>query len=498
MTEADDDLGKHFPARPIEVDLTGNVVTRASQAWLRDCRNNHPGCGPQDEPTLPTRVLDVLSGDGEDLVRLHISSGGQKADYLALSYCWGGPQSVVTTRQNLEAMAAGIPLAQLPQTLQDAVTVSRGLGIRYLWIDSLCILQDCWEDKAQEIGLMGKVYKNAVAVIIAGSTTAAANGFLRNRAKPKPCLATGFTAPDGTSGTICIEPLTPGSFNTMPLSRRAWCFQEYFLSNRHLFYTDRELVWQCTVLPQATVTVGSIEYPPPAYRAQFGLFYTAATKVHNTADSRAKKRLWQDILRDYTRRALTDPRDRLNAIAGVTAELSELWNDQCIFGSWKSRFTEELAWSVDGMDGLGLIERQTEFAPTWSWASMNPSVQITSGWLDEVDSDTMLVSLSEDQRTAKIVGKTLVSDQIPISTAGGTYARGQDWGYIETDLQDTEALPKDLFLLIGHDLEEVHTVLLAPTGDGSYRRIGLGVFEGAGDEIESLWSSAQKKEITLV
>jgi hypothetical protein len=79
----------------------------------------------------------VLSSGDEGIVQLHISSKGQMNDYVALSYCWGGPQPLVTTTENIKAMVAGVSLAQLPRTLRDAVAVTRNLGVRYLWIDAL-------------------------------------------------------------------------------------------------------------------------------------------------------------------------------------------------------------------------------------------------------------------------------------------------------------------------------------------------------------------------
>jgi hypothetical protein len=343
---------------------------------------------------------------------------------------------------------------------------------------------------------MGKVYKHAVATIIAAASTAAADGFLWSQVKAKPCSEKIITTPDGTSGTIYVEPLTAEALDHLPLSSRAWCFQEYMLSSRHLVYNERELVWQYRSLPHATVTVGSVEYSSQRVRsAVFGIFHTEGTIPAPDTDDRKKKSQWQEVVRNYTRRALTDSRDRLNAITGVANEFSELWQDECMFGSWRSRFVEELAWSVTaGIDDSA--HHRLEFAPTWSWASMHPSVQITPGWLDEV-ADTTLIFLSDCHREATIMGTVLTSDQIPIATTVGFYDNSQDWGCMDTDLLECDVLPQILFLLLGSDDGDMHALVLNPAGAGLYQRIGLGVFDKP-DELESPWLKAKKKEIVLV
>src|ERR1700678_2585285 len=103
---------------------------------LRECELHHSNCIKTSDSILPARVIDVGSST-DSFVRLRISQHLEEGEYSALSYCWGGPQQYVTTNSNIEAMKAGIPFYALPFTIQDAVSVTRDLGLRYLWVDTL-------------------------------------------------------------------------------------------------------------------------------------------------------------------------------------------------------------------------------------------------------------------------------------------------------------------------------------------------------------------------
>lgn len=141
--------------------------------WLKDCQIDHSACKPSaSRGTLPTRVIDVGSSDGGTVPRI-CETNGVTGDYIALSHCWGGGQPLKTTKENISSMKTGIPWAKLPNTFQDAITVTRRLGLRYLWIDSLCIVQDDAQDWEREAANMAVIFESAYLTIAA---TAATNG----------------------------------------------------------------------------------------------------------------------------------------------------------------------------------------------------------------------------------------------------------------------------------------------------------------------------------
>jgi hypothetical protein len=174
---------------------------------LIECELRHSNCIKTSDSILPARVIDVGSST-DSFVRLHISQNLEEGQYSALSYCWGGPQQYVMTNSNIEAMKAGIPLDALPLTIQDAVLVTRDLGLHYLWIDALCIIQDNENDKMHEIEQMGKIYKRSTVTIAAANTTCAQDSFLFDRPFQSLCHLT-FNLPNGTLGSIWIKFLYP-------------------------------------------------------------------------------------------------------------------------------------------------------------------------------------------------------------------------------------------------------------------------------------------------
>lgn len=109
--------------------------------WVQDCLLNHEKCPRPDSSFIPTRLIDVGRDDGGQSIHVHLTCG-EKTTSAALGYCWGGPQPVTTTTLNVNDMLHGIATSKVPQTIQDAITVTRKLGIPYLWVDALCIIQD--------------------------------------------------------------------------------------------------------------------------------------------------------------------------------------------------------------------------------------------------------------------------------------------------------------------------------------------------------------------
>ncbi|KAF4634163.1 hypothetical protein G7Y89_g3947 [Cudoniella acicularis] len=133
-------------------------------------------CSLQSDTSLPTRVIDVGPSDGSMeprlLVTVYVQDGSKPADwhpngkYIALSYCWG-KENFTTTRGTLAAMEDQIPWAELPQTIKDVIEVTRALGIRYLWVNALRIIQDSPDDWKAESTKTANVYDGAFLTISA-------------------------------------------------------------------------------------------------------------------------------------------------------------------------------------------------------------------------------------------------------------------------------------------------------------------------------------------
>jgi hypothetical protein len=131
--------------RPINLTPISDSTLRQARGWLDECMQNHDECQKPDTSFTPTRLVEIIPKDFRSAFRL-CETGSQYRSYAALSYCWGGDQAFKTTLKSLPAYLEEIP-EDLPQTLLDAIYVATQLGLRYVWIDALCIIQDSDEDK---------------------------------------------------------------------------------------------------------------------------------------------------------------------------------------------------------------------------------------------------------------------------------------------------------------------------------------------------------------
>ena len=131
---ADSAMASYIPGRLRSMDSSSSTAFQRIRGWLSACDTGHQ-CRPRDTP-LPTRALDVGVA-GADFIRL-VHGRGTVAPFAALSHRWGTSHRLTLTRENMPELQRGIRLSEIPQTFRDAVSIARALGIRYLWIDSLC------------------------------------------------------------------------------------------------------------------------------------------------------------------------------------------------------------------------------------------------------------------------------------------------------------------------------------------------------------------------
>jgi hypothetical protein len=221
--------------------IATNWTFKKIQSWLKECEDTHHLCAQDKVSYLPRRVLDV-GFDRDSAIRLYIPKKGETSNYVALSYCWGGPQSLTTTSENLKSRTLGISPTTLPQSILDAIKVTRELGLRFLWVDSLCILQDSAEDTLQKISTMGPIYQNATITIAAASAGNVGDGFLQERA---PLELLPLRNSLGTLYLAKHDKQRPERRPDEPLFSRGWAFQEFLLSPRVIMYDKLQVTWHC-------------------------------------------------------------------------------------------------------------------------------------------------------------------------------------------------------------------------------------------------------------
>jgi hypothetical protein len=146
----------------LPISTQSDASFEIASSWLTECLATHVQCQQQPhnaQNALPSRLLDVGAQQNPQVLRLRETrSLGTNIAYLTLSHCWGKTDSLKLTCESRAAMCESIPLGILPKTFQDAVLITRRLQYRYLWLDSLCIVQDSDDDWRRESAVMGDIY----------------------------------------------------------------------------------------------------------------------------------------------------------------------------------------------------------------------------------------------------------------------------------------------------------------------------------------------------
>jgi len=212
----------------------------------------------------PTRLISVGSKDSV-LVYIQETSKKELQPYSALTYCWGGDQKIKTTRVTIQEGRREIQFTELPRTIQNAIEITRELGIPYLWVDSLCIVQDDAEDARREIAKMAYVYMGAIVTISAATANHSGKGFLQKRNLSGCYVAMyelPFRGPKDVFGSIFSSEGSINSSDDEEVDLRAWTMQEHMLPLRLLRYGSRQVEWKC--LREHRTDGGTVydEFPP--------------------------------------------------------------------------------------------------------------------------------------------------------------------------------------------------------------------------------------------
>ncbi|CAM1503124.1 Fc.00g079000.m01.CDS01 [Cosmosporella sp. VM-42] len=313
----------------------GNSHADIAQAeiWLRDCINNHSSCQKTIRCRLPTHVIDVGPKDGSHEPYL-LETHGEEGCYATLSHCWGGNVPLTTTIKTLGSRKKCIPLDALPPTFNHAVHITRILEVRYLWIDSLCILQDSLEDWETESTMMGDIYGRSYLTIAArGATHAGIGCFITRNEQPQLCRID-YQNQDGTvAGNIYFRhpAFSIEKIDDSPLDKRGWVLQERVLSPRILYYGTQQLYWECSQLAgrqdgkyrdvaQDSLRGGTAFKPSLDLRSLPEALFNADIPP-NEGDKQLEMRIrmgqWYNIVAAYSQRSLTFESDKLPALAGI-------------------------------------------------------------------------------------------------------------------------------------------------------------------------------------
>ena len=363
VVQADDLQATNLNRREWYFQNTGSEkVMSVIRSWMSECMKTHTPCARKTLSSLPTRVIDVGQANSLDDPYL-LEASGRVAPYLALSYCWGAGNRLISTRDSVAKRKEGFTLAELPGTLRDAILVTRGVGVRYLWVDALCIIQDDDRDWQSESSNMRAIYRNALFVISALDAPHSDSGIFYDRT----ALIASSDDADAMSTSLHLRE-DPGpdlykpSYGHTSLNQRAWALQERFMATALVHFSRQKMCWECRAC--SLFEDGSRRDNHPITKD-----YGQGKSVERPMTERD----WYDVIRLYKNRRLTYPSDKLAAIAGLAAEFEEQgWCRGYHAGLWQSDIVRGLLWSpekaIETAEQFARLERDPRF-PSWSWAS---------------------------------------------------------------------------------------------------------------------------------
>ncbi len=370
-------LGTHSQYSSSEHAILHNTSSPENQLlarkWLYQCLSSHEDCiaNIQSVPHIPARLVEISGSDANPILRIiETASRPRDGEYMTLSHCWGSADFLTLRKNCVNSMKEGIVWSSLPKTFQDAVNVTMWFKIKYLWIDSLCIIQDSHEDWERESKQMKQIYKNSFLTITATMAVDATRGLFvdRNPDVVQMSKVHAHWSRELKGDYLFVYwALWADEIIGSPLLKRAWVCQERLLSRRILHFGRSQLFWECQDLEACETFPKSL---PP-------------TKIHEASVNLSKRRLlfngenshkesWGSIVNQYSNGNLTNMSDKCIAFAGIVEEFQAFAQSEYLAGFWRHNLEQQLLWCKDHLTRT--VRPQSYIAPSWSWLSIDGGV----------------------------------------------------------------------------------------------------------------------------
>ncbi|KAI1451623.1 HET-domain-containing protein [Annulohypoxylon moriforme] len=364
-------------------------------------------------PFYPTRLIHVGT-KYDSACHLVITDPtllrGRQTKYAALSYCWGPPEDAEmqfkTERATLNNRIAGFKPDETSPIMQDAIEACRGLGIPYIWIDAVCIIQDDREDWEREAAQMTDVYQNACLTICTPTSTSCHEGFLGLRVSARIPFRSKID--DEVVGFYNIRPcgainnvrVAEGDYESLDNSdtgprdlsnwwKRGWTFQELALSKQVLLFGVKlHLIFEDKFWSEGDESLTEAVEDEDAAAGMGGTF--AVIAVAGALESREDECMWMSMVEQYTERRLTFESDKLPAMGGLAKIAVRGCADEYLAGIRREWLHQDLFWTPaivsDSVNQESPRVSYDEFikslnspepyiAPSWSWARWRGKVR---------------------------------------------------------------------------------------------------------------------------
>lgn len=356
-----------------------------ARKWIEDCKANHINCREITGTFRPTRLIDI--GDtAADKARLCLGKDlPANGSYFTLSHCWGKkPMPERLLGDNLQSMFVQIDCKKLSRNFQDAIYIARSLGGRYLWIDSLCIVQDSEEDWQREAALMGKVYLYGHCNLSAVASEDSSVGMIYKRQateiSPLRTTLRVISEDEEQEVYLCDPKLWFNGVTTAPLLERGWVCQERLLSSCNLHFGQTQIFWECathtaceTFPSGLPLEIEKYTIEPLIKRKGGQLLRLASGLVpRSLEDPSHPLELWNQVVELYSTCQLSFGSDKLIALGGLAAISHHNFSNDYLAGLWQEYLPFQLLWEV--MNPVGIFSPPPYRAPTWSWAAADGQI----------------------------------------------------------------------------------------------------------------------------
>ncbi|KAI0199845.1 hypothetical protein F4808DRAFT_451252 [Astrocystis sublimbata] len=418
--------------------------------WIRVCDSTHEACRRSNTRELRAKPVSPM------------------------------PTRLVDLGSPLRLLMKSIDLNSLPETFRNAIQVTRGIEIQYLWIDSLCIIQDDEDDWEYEAAQMEQVFSLAYCTLGASSSKSSEEGFLCPR-HPRPCVR---LEPPGIGRLYVCQNID--NFNRDvdlgELNSRGWVLQERALSRRSIFYTETQVYWECGEGVHCE-TLARLKNARAAFLGD-AKFPNSALEYYRDG----RQMLVQDLYERYSKLAFTYSRDRPLAILGLQERLARAFNTQGAYGLFATYFARLLLWKRSGNQPMKRIEQRSgahPCAPTWSWFSKVGAIEYLDLKFQEIDWATDdFENPLKPQQSLSTRGSDIGGAEVTLR-GQARKLKPPDYGLkssvILDELQDAHVNFNDLrCVVIGRDKARIapgviryHTLIIRQLTEDIYERAGV-------------------------
>lgn len=389
---------RKFRGKPSQPSYSGVTALQ----WLRKCCESHQRCqiSEYDSSWLPSRLIDLEDLLETGQVRLRQRSevlGSASCAYATLSHCWGNrtPESSDCLHERTESqLYGGRGIKTFCILFQEAMSFTKSLGLRYLWIDCLCIFQGRSNEWYSESAQMLNVYGNSTVNLAASSSVSGQSPLMPHKFTNSPLVIEEL----GSRGTRIPFRYTSSRyeyamFMNQPLHSRGWVLQELYLSRRVIYFTESQVYWRCREF-QAS------EHQPDGGQFDFllnndlDMYVSRSQELEERQKQHYLETKWQGLVGNYSRTALSYASDRLDAFSGIAKRFSAEYQSLGIqakyaAGIWCHELAQGLSWFA-----YTPASRASEYiAPSWSWASMDP-FDYWWGHVGENDTQVAIIDVS--------------------------------------------------------------------------------------------------------